>query len=641
MTNASFYFFCSLHQRNFRILRLKSDTSQNEYQAKRCLLLYDTVRRGLDDMGHFILGRNIYDDCFQHDIQFYDAGTTIRGSCASENMIATSLMVPQMPISKSEDGDADGGVVELKKHNNRSSPPSYSASTIPNDTDEYHAILKNKLYQVCTTVALSHESVVNVEGMSAQVKIQALQSDLMFKVLPIQEHGEPDNGTRVRQAIIGTNDRCGVMGKVPPNEYFFSRVPVANDPSSSIVCACCRRLIPEESVVLLENGALFLFDLVSCVNCQKLNGYVKGSELRVLWDDLYGTKNYKWLGIKFNLHPRILVVAGSYVALLHDFIHDECNVICLGKIEILSFYVVVDEDPFLSFSKAGADRFQCVLASKGLLLLCDVRTPMVPLLCWAHDLDNPCFIDVIRLMSSGKIEAQRYYASWNLVLNFDVAHREPLFNFEDSLPYFWSDDGYEIPKRFKYVNLNYLRLTVCGFGRFRSSLALSFVFNNISLPTSICEAASRQMWATFPLELLDLDDSLVDHILPLPILLALHEFRNGYPNSEKMCGFSLDMEFGFRFNEVMRVTTKMAISDFCLLNNDEFVPLADDRDEIWFNSQRPKQFLFYYPVVGKALHKVIDPNDTMDSVGLELFGDLCPIEFKFDVTVMNFVLTYT
>ncbi|MBA0670242.1 hypothetical protein Goklo_024238, partial [Gossypium klotzschianum] len=38
------------------------------------------------------------------------------------------------------------------------------------------------------------------------------------------------------------------------------------------------------------------------------------------------------------------------------------------------------------------------------------------------------------------------------------------------------------------------------------------------------------------------------------------------------------------------------------------------------------------------VHKVIDPNDRMDSVGLELFDDLCPIEFKFDVIVMNFVL---
>ncbi|MBA0834124.1 hypothetical protein Goarm_006505 [Gossypium armourianum] len=38
------------------------------------------------------------------------------------------------------------------------------------------------------------------------------------------------------------------------------------------------------------------------------------------------------------------------------------------------------------------------------------------------------------------------------------------------------------------------------------------------------------------------------------------------------------------------------------------------------------------------VHKVTDPNDTMDNVGLELFDDLCPIELKFNVPVMNFVL---
>ncbi|KAL1111700.1 hypothetical protein V6Z11_D02G077800 [Gossypium hirsutum] len=153
------------------------------------------------------------------------------------------------------------------------------------------------------------------------------------------------------------------------------------------------------------------------------------------------------------------------------------------------------------------------------------------------------------------------------------------------------------------------------------------------------------------------NDSLVGHVLPLPILLALHEFCNGYPDLEKMYGFSLDVEFGFRFNEVMRVTTEMVVSDFCLLNNDETVSLTYDKDEMWANSQRPKQFLLYHLVVGEArgnriyndmkfttmitkVHKVTDPNDTMDSsVGLELFDDICPIEFKFDVPVMNFVLT--
>ncbi|MBA0754911.1 hypothetical protein Gogos_020199 [Gossypium gossypioides] len=122
-----------------------------------------------------------------------------------------------------------------------------------------------------------------------------------------------------------------------------------------------------------------------------------------------------------------------------------------------------------------------------------------------------------------------------------------------------------------------------------------------------------------------------------------------------MCGFSLDVEFGFRFNKVMWVTTKMVVSYFSLLNNDEIVSLIDDRDWMWVNSQRPKQFLLYHLGVDEAhgnciyndvkfttkvtkVHTVIDPNDTMDSVDLELLDDLCPVEFEFDVPIMNFVL---
>ncbi|PPD84827.1 hypothetical protein GOBAR_DD18233 [Gossypium barbadense] len=177
---------------------------------------------------------------------------------------------------------------------------------------------------------------MKVEGLSTQVKIQALQLDLML------------------QSSSDTGTRCAVMGKVPLNEYFFSRVLVANDPVDD-------------------------FDKI------------------------------------------------------------------LGKIEMLSFYVVVDKGPFLSFSKARADGFQYVLSSKGFLPICNVRTPMVPLLCWAHNLDTTCFIDVIR-----------------------------------------------------------------------SSIALSFLFNNISLPTSICEATTTQMWATFPSELLLLVFSSHPKLLDVP-----------------------------------------------------------------------------------------------------------------------------
>lgn len=38
------------------------------------------------------------------------------------------------------------------------------------------------------------------------------------------------------------------------------------------------------------------------------------------------------------------------------------------------------------------------------------------------------------------------------------------------------------------------------------------------------------------------------------------------------------------------------------------------------------------------MHKVTHTNDTMDSVGLKLFDELYPVELKFDVHVMNFVL---
>ena len=98
----------------------------------------------------------------------------------------------------------------------------------------------------------------------------------------------------------------------------------------------------------------------------------------------------KWLGIEFSWHPRILIVARSDAVFLVDFRLDQCNIICVAKVEMLSPYAVGEEDQFLAFSRAGADGFQFVLASLSLLFLCDVRKPMMPLLRWAHNLDNPC-----------------------------------------------------------------------------------------------------------------------------------------------------------------------------------------------------------------------------------------------------------
>ncbi|MBA0583316.1 hypothetical protein Gorai_014180, partial [Gossypium raimondii] len=70
----------------------------------------------------------------------------IKRSCAGEKVIGTSLVIPQTPIFKSENGNSDGSVVEVKRPNNRSSPLTDSTLTISNDMDEYHTILKNKIY---------------------------------------------------------------------------------------------------------------------------------------------------------------------------------------------------------------------------------------------------------------------------------------------------------------------------------------------------------------------------------------------------------------------------------------------------------------------------------------------------------------
>ncbi|KAH1106142.1 hypothetical protein J1N35_009910 [Gossypium stocksii] len=150
--------------------------------------------------------------------EFSGAGVAIQGSRAGENVIGTSLAVPQAPVSKSENGDGDGGAVEVKKPNNLNLPPSDSTPTVPIDADEYRAILKNKLHQACAAVALSRASAVKAEGLSAQAENQAFQSGSDVQgSSKTQEQGEPDagisavsttqkkSGTQMRQATSGSS----------------------------------------------------------------------------------------------------------------------------------------------------------------------------------------------------------------------------------------------------------------------------------------------------------------------------------------------------------------------------------------------------------------------------------------------------
>lgn len=106
--------------------------------------------------------------------------------------------------------------------------------------------------------------------------------------------------------------------------------------SCSVVWACWSPHLLEESVVLLESGELFLFDLESCLKAGAPNACFRGTRLRVPWDDDSGTSGaHKWLCCEFSWHPRILVVVRSNAVFLVDLRFDECVVSCLAKVEIV------------------------------------------------------------------------------------------------------------------------------------------------------------------------------------------------------------------------------------------------------------------------------------------------------------------
>lgn len=162
----------------------------------------------------------------------------------------------------------------------------------------------------------------------------------------------------------------------------------------TVVHVCWSPHILEESLVLLESGLLFLFDLES----QGSSKSFKGTRLRVPWNDFNCCDdNMDWLSCEFSWHPRILIVARSDAVFLVDLRLKECNVTCLMKIEMLRMYAPDDKERFIALSKAGPDDFYFTVASSSLLVLCDVRKPLMPILQWKHNIDDPSYMSVLSL----------------------------------------------------------------------------------------------------------------------------------------------------------------------------------------------------------------------------------------------------
>ncbi|KAH6756442.1 hypothetical protein C2S53_002443 [Perilla frutescens var. hirtella] len=175
-----------------------------------------------------------------------------------------------------------------------------------------------------------------------------------------------------------------------------------------IACACWSPHLTGDCLVLLESGELLLFD-VNYFSGRKANSMFLGSgyngfvnkKVQVPLSDKLGLKEEsvsegrQWFGCDFSWHPRIFIVCHRNEILLVDSRSSgECNVCCLLKLEMLS---LGKNDRFFSLSRAGSDGFYFVVATRYLLLLCDVRKPFIPVLRWAHTVRNPRYMSVFRL----------------------------------------------------------------------------------------------------------------------------------------------------------------------------------------------------------------------------------------------------
>ncbi|GAU36868.1 hypothetical protein TSUD_220370 [Trifolium subterraneum] len=146
------------------------------------------------------------------------------------------------------------------------------------------------------------------------------------------------------------------------------------------------------------------------------------------------------------------------------------------------------------------------------------------------------------------------------------------------------------------------------------------------------------------------NDDIVGPVIPFPVLLVINDIL--YPSSNE---FSVEAELGLKYKEVMQVAGEIAVSSCgSMFPDDHVVSLDDDEDEPWPGS---KSFSTYRPIAlnfsdtdniqGKSVYTdtaydtfifhVSDKScEHIESVGEEMFDDICPIELRFDAPVKKF-----
>ncbi|KAG7577716.1 hypothetical protein ISN45_Aa03g019700 [Arabidopsis thaliana x Arabidopsis arenosa] len=319
--------------------------------------------------------------------------------------------------------------------------------------------------------------------------------------------------------------------------------------------------------------------------------------------------------------------------------------------------------------------------------------------------DSACKSDEVNLLYLPDDEEYKFPSRYEyLELNYLSAHAKGMLaGFLDTKMRTKSSD-LQKSKSFSLIWHEELckKLKICGFGRDRSSSSITAVFENIDSPTSVFDIALRETWSSLPIEILllafsnysEFADVLVDKkkpsleflvvpefpqlppfvlrkpssrsskwskkeqpgvelvgpVLPLPVLITLHEFRNGCLNSEQE--FSPEAELSNRCNQISKVTRELANSG----RDETTISLDDDLDdEMWLNSDSQKEkktFIAYRPITKTAdsdrlqqevttfvsrMRRCKEGDDNAGGrTGLELFDELSPVEICFENREVNF-----
>ncbi|KAK9123669.1 hypothetical protein Sjap_013271 [Stephania japonica] len=198
---------------------------------------------------------------------------------------------------------------------------------------------------------------------------------------------------------VKASDDVGASAGKPALEYMGTK-----QFGVCVASACWNPHLIEESLVLLENGELYLFDFVSRSKTDKFPLRLEGSRVPINWKDVdfdsgvgAAARLDRWLKAEFSWHPLIFAVACSNAVFMVDYRFQESKVTALAHVSMLNTSLSDKNDQFISFCKVPSDGFYFSIATQSHLFLFDIRKPLMPVLHWDHGFEKPNYMNIFRL----------------------------------------------------------------------------------------------------------------------------------------------------------------------------------------------------------------------------------------------------